>query len=199
MKKGKSNNNLLSSKSKNIIKYSSSNKEHVEDIVSIEEPLEISISYGASDKRKKSPISVTMRTPGNDFGLALGFLFTEGIITKKDDIVSIRYTSGDKESDQFDNYILVDLRPELPFDENQLSRHFYTASSCGVCGKSSIELVNKQSLFLINPNHPLFSQSLFFKLPAKLRALQKELNTLAAFMQLPYSTTRVRYCISLKM
>jgi FdhD protein len=175
LENGDSNSNSkLNSKSRQIIQFTNSGNYEKSDFVSIEEPLEISVGHGPSDKRVKSPISVTMRTPGKDFELAAGFLFTEGIVSSKEDIVNIRYTEKQDPSQQFDNYLLVDLRSDIQFDENQLSRHFYTASSCGVCGKSAIELVNKQSIYLLNPIAPKFSTGIFYSLPEKLMHLQNE-------------------------
>ena len=95
-----------------------------EDVLAVEEPLEIR----AGEKN----ISVTMRTPGDDFDLAAGFLFTEGLIRSAADIESIRHWGSP-------NVVRVELR--VPIDSSKLDRHFYTTSSCGVCGKSSIDAV----------------------------------------------------------
>lgn len=95
-----------------------------EDVLAVEEPLEIR----AGEKN----ISVTMRTPGDDYDLAAGFLFTEGLIRSAQDIESIRHWGSP-------NVVRVELR--VPVDSSKLDRHFYTTSSCGVCGKSSIDAV----------------------------------------------------------
>ena len=95
-----------------------------EDVLAVEEPLEIR----AGEKN----ISVTMRTPGDDYDLAAGFLFTEGLIRSAEDIQSIRHWGSP-------NVVRVELR--VPVDSSKLDRHFYTTSSCGVCGKSSIDAV----------------------------------------------------------
>jgi FdhD protein len=96
------------------------------DAVVVEEPLEIRVG----DK----PVSVTMRTPGDDFELAAGFLFTEGIVGGADDIDSIRHWGSP-------NVVRVALREGVKVDLQRLQRHFYATSSCGVCGKTSIEAV----------------------------------------------------------
>lgn len=104
-----------------------------EDLLAVEEPLEIRIVYGPENDRKQKNISVTMCTPGNDEELAAGFLFTEGIITHKDDIMNCGATGN--------NIVIAALRPGISFDPKKIERHFYTSSSCGVCGKSSIDAV----------------------------------------------------------
>ena len=107
-----------------------------DDLLAAEDPLEIRLEYGAANKRVQKNISVTMRTPGNDFELASGFLYTEGIIRAKTDVVSIKYIKEDSE-----NIVLVSLHEELIPAIGNLERNYYTTSSCGVCGKASIEAV----------------------------------------------------------
>lgn len=112
-----------------------------EDLLAIEEPLEIQISYLSDGVRVRKSISVTMRTPGQDNELAVGFLFTEGIIRQAKQIKSV--SSGLLEN----NKVLVTLNdnesPNLPSTE----RNFYTTSSCGVCGKSSIDAIKTVSVY----------------------------------------------------
>jgi len=105
------------------------------DFLAVEEPLEIRLKYGEADNRLTKNISITMRTPGNDAELASGFLFTEGIISSKVDITNISH-SGFNE-----NVIEVSLHEDVALDLKKIERHFYTSSSCGVCGKSSIDSV----------------------------------------------------------
>ena len=101
------------------------------DILTVEEPLEIRVRFRRGPNLVQKPVSVTMRTPGADRELAAGFLFTEGIIHTASWIEAIGF-SGDNE-----NSILVTLSHEV--DLKRLERHFYTSSSCGICGKTSIE------------------------------------------------------------
>ncbi len=101
-----------------------------DDVLAVEEPLEIRIAWDGHEKN----ISVTMRTPGDDFDLAAGFLFTEGLIQSSGDIDSIRHWGSA-------NVVRVALREGMRLDTAKLDRHFYTTSSCGVCGKTSIEAV----------------------------------------------------------
>lgn len=111
----------------------------IEDVVAIEEPLEIRLEYGPETSRTIRNISITMRTPGHDAELAAGFLYTEGLVINKSDIIDIKHvqTLPGVES----NYIQVSLHPESSFDISKLDRHFYTSSSCGVCGKSSLDAI----------------------------------------------------------
>jgi FdhD protein len=135
-----------------------------EDYLAAEEPLEILIGFGSASKRQRQTIAVTMRTPEQDVDLALGFLFTEGVVADKKDVVNTRFLS--------ENKLLIDLNESLPFDVDRLNRHFYTTSSCGVCGKSSIEAVSTTSCFLLNPNIPIVPKNILFELTQKLRTEQ---------------------------
>jgi len=115
-----------------------------EDVLAVEEPLEIRIGYSADGRRVHNPISITMRTPGDDAELAVGFLFTEGIAQNRDQIREVRHCgrigTSDRAADHSEtNTIRVDLADGVELDIKRLERHFYTTSSCGVCGKSSID------------------------------------------------------------
>lgn len=92
-----------------------------EDLLAIEDPLEIRIAYGAGAARKRLSVAVTMRTPGDDAELALGFLFTEGIIASPDQVLSIRQLD--------ENTLIAELQPDLPVDAERLTRHLFTSSS----------------------------------------------------------------------
>lgn len=109
-----------------------------EDVLAIEEPLEIRMTYGPLDNRITKNISVTMRTPGNDMELACGFLFTEGIIQSFSQIESIAHFNSLLNPE---NIVVASIKPEVTFDLSKLDRNFYTTSSCGVCGKASINAV----------------------------------------------------------
>jgi FdhD protein len=115
------------------------------DLLAVEEPLEVRLGF--PDKTHRA-ISITMRTPGNDGELAVGFLLTEGILTTLDEIAQIRHCglkigkvkgTLDRAAALNSNTIRVDLKDASNIDLDRLSRNFYTTSSCGVCGKSSIE------------------------------------------------------------
>lgn len=137
----------------------------MEDLLAVEEPLEIRIVYGPENDRKQKNISVTMCTPGNDEELAVGFLFTEGIITHKDDIMNCGATGN--------NIVIAALRPGISFDPKKIERHFYTSSSCGVCGKSSIDAVkNVFGSQHVKDNIQIHSSTLT-RLPETLRKQQE--------------------------
>lgn len=119
-----------------IKRISQTESEIIEDSVAIEEPLEIQLQYGKVNQTMNTPVSVTMRTPGNDQELALGFLFTEGILKNISQVESVAQNNSDL------NKVLIKLKPDIHPELKKLERNFYTSSSCGVCGKSSIEAVS---------------------------------------------------------
>jgi len=106
-----------------------------DDIVAIEEPLEIRLVYGSVENRISKNISVTMRTPSNDEELAIGFLFTEGILKNISEVKSL------KKDILNENIISIKLNENVTPEIQKLERNFYTTSSCGVCGKSSIDAI----------------------------------------------------------
>lgn len=108
---------------------------HAQDWLAIEEPLEIQLIYGPSDRRLVKQVSITMRTPGHDDELAAGFLMTEGVIAHFDDVQTIR-CKRDAAGGQ--NVVQVELTPEAEVRTTSIERNFYVTSSCGVCGKASL-------------------------------------------------------------
>src|SRR5215475_8237439 len=100
------------------------------DLLAVEEPLDIRLVCAMDGRRSHRGVSITMRTPGHDDELAVGFLFTEGIIAAQEQVMGVRACGAG-------NVVRVDLRPAVAVDLTRLERHFYTASSCGVCGKAS--------------------------------------------------------------
>jgi FdhD protein len=109
------------------------------DLLAVEEPLEIRLGFGPMHDRQQRSVSVTMRTPGHDQELAMGFLFTEGIVQQPDDIVSCRHCVQDEAKEG--NVIRVELKPDVLVDWTRLERNTFTSSSCGLCGKATIEAV----------------------------------------------------------
>jgi FdhD protein len=137
------------------------------DWLSVEEPLEIRLTFGSSSNRQTKSISVTMRTPGNDTELALGFLFTEGILLSIKDVQAVQTEAP--------NTIRIALHehalPNLPAAE----RNFYTTSSCGVCGKSSVDAIRTVRPFTPLPGKPLeLSAEQLMALPALLQQAQAD-------------------------
>ncbi len=109
------------------------------DDVAVEEPLEIQLCSASAAGSAAKSISITMRTPGEDADLALGFLFTEGIIESAEQVASIEHHGEPAPGTGLQNTVRVELRPDVTVDLGRLERHFYTTSSCGVCGKASLE------------------------------------------------------------
>ena len=122
-----------------VFKYSSNKFENIDDLVSIEEPLEISLKYNKSNKWINQSLSITMRTPGDDEDLVRGFLYNEQIIKNINDIDSIE-SYGDKVGQyNIQNKILATLNNSKNINISKIKRDFLTNSSCGVCGKSSLD------------------------------------------------------------
>ena len=140
-----------------------------DDLLAAEEPLEIRLGFGKSDAREQLKLTVTMRTPDSDFELALGFLFTEGIISSYTDVSGIHYCETVKPEEK-GNVVRVELKESVNLQLEKLQRNFYTTSSCGVCGKSSIESVRVESQFI--PKTFSVAADLIHSLPEKLSAGQ---------------------------
>ena len=138
------------------------------DFLAVEEPVEIRLKLREQEPKS---ISITMRTPGNDFELAMGFLFTEGIIQSKDQVTKVDYAEV-WEPEKKENVVLVEIAEGVEIDFLRLERHFYTSSSCGVCGKASIEAVKFSGMQEIPKNQPIFEHHLIHKLPTLLREKQ---------------------------
>jgi FdhD protein len=164
--------NKLKSSVKNIEvkRITNSDSEVRPDLLAIEEPLEIRIGFGAVGERHQKSLSITMRTPGHDFELTLGFLFTEGIINSFNQVESIKYCEDVGRQEEKDNVVRVELKPEVKIDFQKLQRNFYTTSSCGVCGKSSIQAVQQQCNLL--PVQWQITPDVIHALPDKLREAQ---------------------------
>jgi FdhD protein len=141
------------------------------DPVAREEPLEIRLGLVAEGRRAQRSVSITMRTPGNDEELAAGFLFTEGIITRREDIEGIG-PCGPPAPNGLVNVVRVDLAPQVTIDLARLERHFYTSSSCGVCGKSSLEAVAVSGRFDLHAASFNVTPTMLGALPDALRARQ---------------------------
>src|SRR5450432_665046 len=133
-----------------VFKVSGGSLQSGNDILAVEEPLEIRLAYGSPNSLITQNLAVTMRTPGNDEELALGFIFTEGIITRDTDIDRIEHVfTNCSENNQ--NIIQVILNDVVIPNLLHAERNFYTTSSCGVCGKTSIQAIRTVSSFAIEP------------------------------------------------
>jgi FdhD protein len=138
------------------------------DRLAAEEPMEIRVESGAKAQRTTTSLSVTMRTPGHDFELAAGFLFTEGIVAGKRDITRIEYCTDPGVTQEY-NVLSVILRPEVDFRADRLARHFYMTSSCGVCGKTALEAVRVALRHPIPKDGPSLDPETIEAIPERLR------------------------------
>ena len=144
-----------------IVRGGTSSRER--DAVAAEEPLQIRVVHGPAGARAETDLAVTMRTPGDDTALALGFLHGEGVVHAADDVAAVR---------EGENTVSVELAPSVAYDAERLRRNVYTSSSCGICGVASIEAVHAhipdragQDTFSVAP-------STLGALPARLRNRQ---------------------------
>lgn len=139
---------------------------HRPDSLAAEEPLEIRVGG--------RPLTVTMRTPGDDFDLARGFLVSEGVVTSAGDVTSIRYCAGATVGGA-NTYNVVDVLLDyaVPAPDASLERNFYTTSSCGVCGKASLDAVRTVSKWSVDADPVPLSATTIATLPDQLRAAQR--------------------------
>jgi FdhD protein len=135
------------------------------DMLAVEEPLEIRLGCDVAGRRVHRAVSITMRTPGHDLELAVGFLFTEGLLVSPEQVAGVRACGAG-------NVARVDLQPGVDVDLARLERHFYTSSSCGVCGKASLEAVRVCSRHRAAEGKPVIDAAVIHRLPAALRAAQ---------------------------
>jgi FdhD protein len=135
-----------------------------EDILSAEVPLEIHIQYGPTGQRRHLNVAVTMRTPGHDEDLCMGFLLTEGIIGRPDALTECRPAG--------ENRIVAALHPSVVFEAERLSRHVFATSACGICGKAAIANIHTVACYFSRKNHPRMAPKRLCSLPERLRAAQ---------------------------
>jgi FdhD protein len=149
-----------------VIRISGGTRTTRPDTLATEEPLEVRLG-GA-------PITVTMRTPGDDFDLVIGFLTTEGVIGAADDVTALRYCAGvaDDGANTY-NVIDVTLAPHVNASVDSVTRNFYTSSSCGVCGVASIEAVRRVSRFDVTADDVTVDPAVVTTLPDQLRSAQR--------------------------
>lgn len=143
------------------------------DSVAVEEPLEIRLDYEGPKGRRGKSVSITMRTPGDDFDLAIGFLYGESIILSIDDVLEVSHCGAPDEETGLQNVVKVELGPEVAVDLDRLQRHFYTTSSCGVCGKTSLDALHALGQESLSACAEQFDKEMLTALPDKLRAKQK--------------------------
>ena len=157
-----------------VLKFSSKNFKETEDLISVEEPLEISLKYKIEDKWIEQNLLITMRTPGHDEDLVRGFLFNEQIITSLNDIDSIE-SYGEKVGQyNIQNKILITLTNAENINITKIKRDFLTNSSCGVCGKSSLDAIEIIKKNKTDSFEPKITKEVVIQAPDTLRKAQSE-------------------------
>jgi len=150
-------------KTTQVLEWNDGQRLRVLDDLAGEEPLEIRVGQAV--------VTVTMRTPGDDFELAAGFLYSEGIVDRRDDISQISYGSG-PDGEKTGNVVEVTLRCDRVVDFGALQRHFFAASGCGICGRTSIEAVRSREMPRPDPRFTV-EPDVLTRLPALLRSAQR--------------------------
>ena len=157
-----------------VIKFKKDKFENVDDFISIEEPLEISLRYKNQNNWETSSLSITMRTPGHDKDLVRGFLFNEQIIQNLKDIEKIE-SFGEKVGQyNIQNKILVTLNNSKNVNISKIKKDFLTNSSCGVCGKSSLDALEILKKDKTSKSNPKLSKEVLINSPSVLRKNQSE-------------------------
>ena len=157
-----------------VLKFISNKFENFEDLVSIEEPLEISLKFKENNEWVTQNLSITMRTPGNDEDLVRGFLFNEQIVQNIKDIESIESYGELVGQYNIKNKILATLNNSENVNISKIKRDFLTNSSCGVCGKSSLDALEIIKKDKTDSNEPKISKEVIVSSPNTLRSNQSE-------------------------
>ena len=157
-----------------VLKYKSNNAKNIDDLISIEEPLEITIKFKNKEIWNENIISITMRTPGNDKDLVRGFLFNERIIEKIEYIDKIESVGENVGQYSLKNKIVATINNSENVDIDKIKRNFLTNSSCGVCGKTSLDSLEVIKKDKILKSLPKISHEIIVKSPITLRENQSE-------------------------
>ena len=156
------------------IKYKQNQTSTINELVSIEEPLEMIICYKKNNDWINNSISITMRTPKNDEDLIVGLLFSEGIIQKTSEIKKVELLGHKTGKFKLQNKIRVTLNNSKNLDVKHLRRNFLTNSSCGICGKASMDSLEIICKTKINKDNPKIKNSLITRIPKLLKQKQSE-------------------------
>ncbi len=143
-----------------------------QDLIAVEEPMEIRVASGPPGERRARSVSVTMRTPGHDFELAVGFLFAEGLLRSRADIDDIAFCGPAPPGKPQSNIVRVELVAGVALDLVTLQRNFYSTSSCGICGKASLDALQLDGFGALDPERPRLRAEVVHTLPDRLRAAQ---------------------------
>jgi FdhD protein len=157
-----------------VLKYRSNNTNEIDDSISIEEPLEITIKFKNKETWTENIISITMRTPGNDEDLVRGFLFNERIIEKIEFIDKIESVGENVGQYNLKNKIIATINNSENVDIDKIKRNFLTNSSCGVCGKTSLDSLEIIKKDKIVKSLPKIDHKIIMKSPTTLRENQSE-------------------------
>ena len=157
-----------------VVKFKKNKFENVDDFISIEEPLEISLKYKEQNKWVQNSLSITMRTPGHDEDLVRGFLFNEQIIQNLKDIQTIESFGEKVGKYNIQNKILVTLNNSKNVNILKIKKDFLTNSSCGVCGKSSLDALDILKKEKTPKSSPKLSKKVLINSPSILRKNQSE-------------------------
>ena len=157
-----------------VIKLKNSSTEEIKDSVSVEEPLEMSLKFRTKGEWKEENLSITMRTPGNDEDLISGFLFNERIIENFSDIEKIEKQGEEVGDYNIQNKIIATIKNTKNIDIGKLKRNFITNSSCGVCGKTSLDTVEILKNDKMSLSYPKISEKIILKSPELLVSKQSE-------------------------
>ena len=158
----------------NVLKFNSNKFKKVEDLVSIEEPLEISLKFKKDKEWTTQNLSITMRTPGNDEDLVRGFLFNEQVVQSIDDIDSVESYGEKVGRYKIQNKILATLNNSQNVNISKIKRDFLTNSSCGVCGKSSLDALEIIKKDKTDPNEPKINKEVIISSSNTLKTNQSE-------------------------
>ncbi|MEN7551425.1 formate dehydrogenase accessory sulfurtransferase FdhD [Rapidithrix thailandica] len=156
-----------------IQKYQATQKQCTTDLLAVEEPLEIRLGYGPVHQRKVMQLSLTMRTPGHDFELAIGLLLAEGIIDSYQQVFQIKYCTSEDSHEISPNIVRVELQAGHCFDTNRLKRNLLANSSCGICGKASIEAIQMTACPALPKETIQINPAVLLSLPERLQEAQQ--------------------------
>lgn len=151
-----------------LLRFNNGHTHRSSDQLVIEEPLQISLSYSFKQTRVSKDLTVTMRTPGHDLELTAGFLFTEGIVRHRHELADLRFL-GPGES----NEVMAELATDVDVVSERLNRNFYTTSSCGICGKASMEALEVGVYGEIPVSEPVVHAAMLATLPDQMRVVQE--------------------------
>jgi len=145
------------------------------DLLAVEEPLQIRLTFGAGDLRETRQLTLTMRTPGDDIELAAGFAFSERIISEREQIRNVRFCNDPREAHQETDAIHsvnIELEPDTEVSLSRFSRNAYTSSSCGMCGKNDWSMLQLSGIAPKTVSMPLTDARMLYDLPDRLRLQQ---------------------------